>query len=446
MNFLTLLPILIVLTGSFLLVKLRFFFIFSPKKTLNCLRRALREKGALSALWLSLAGTLGVGNIVGVAFGIAVGGAGSVFWLFISAFFSSVLKYSECLISTDAKRDGSFGMANVLKKCFRPFSPVYSALCILLSLTMGTALQAKAMSESAACILGNEKIGVISAFIFTLFTLLALRKGGEKIAKITAYIIPLSTIIYIFLTFSIIFANSSRLLEVIKLIISDAFSIRAGTGGVMAFLTSRGLKEGFSRGLLSNEAGAGTSTLAHAKNCGTPVSSGLVSMLEVFFDTTLLCTLTALAVLLSVDSLDAYSSGIEIIVACFSPLGPPALFLLFFSIASFAFSTVICWYYYGKTSLSFLTDKWSGVYLTLFLSSVLSGTFVSSEILIVISDYLLFFLSVLSLFALIKNSDRLRYLSESEGLITKREFSTKARKKEALQGTRQIRFRKSRRL
>jgi AGCS family alanine or glycine:cation symporter len=252
---------------------------------------------------------------------------------------------------------------------------------------------------------------------------LAILGGTQRIEKFTSFIIPAATLLYVFLTLAVILRNPGRIPHVFKLIISDAFAFDSALGGSAAFIIISKMREGFSRGLLSNEAGAGTSAFAHARNRDeSPVSVGLVGMCEVLFDTVVLCMLTGIAVLISVPSPESYSSGLEIVKSALSSLGSFATPALTISIFAFAYSTVICWYYYGKCALSYFTKKGEPVFALLFILSVFFGAIAPSGTLIVISDYLLFFSTIISLATVIKNSDRLRFLSENEGLITKDGF------------------------
>ena len=172
------------------------------------------------------------------------------------------------------------------------------------------------------------------------------------------------------------------------------------------------------RGLLSNEAGAGTSSLAHAKNTSPDHSSvGVMGICEVFFDTTLLCTLTAVATLMSLPSPSGLS-GVEIILyGIGSVFGGASRLVMMGAIFVFAFSTVICWYYYGKCASGFVFGKNEKFFPPLFIFALISGSFFEAAYLISICDLLLFLASVISLSALMKNSDRIRRLSEKGGLI-----------------------------
>lgn len=420
MSFLNLLPLLITAVGTYFLIKLRLFFVLHPLKTAKKLRLAIKDKESVRALSLALAGTLGVGNVVGVAWGISVGGAGALFWIFVSGIFSAAIKYAESSLSADKKRDAAGGMMYVLSSSFgragKLFGIIYALLCLALSLTMGSALQ----SQSA--LFSMREVGSVPeytvAFIFAAATLAAIVGFGGKIEKATVKIIPLSTVVYVVLTLSVIVMNLSSLPSTLLRVVREASSFRSFGGGVSSFVAIKAMREGYARGLLSNEAGAGTSAMAQTKSSLAPSEVGLLGILEVFFDTTLLCTLTGLAVLLSgADKVGA--SGMKIVLAAVSaiPLGEILLTALIFA---FSYSTVICWYYYGCECIRFLFGKSSSpAFTAVFIFSVFVGYALPTSLLIYASDVLLFFMSLLTLSALIKNSERIVFLSENQGLLKK---------------------------
>ena len=429
MDISVLLPLFITAVGAYFLVKLRFFFIIHPIRALGATVRSFGKcrGAAVRSLSLALAGTLGVGNITGVAVGIIVGGAGSVFWLFISCIFASVLKYAESVLTADNLSLGG-GMMYIVKSSFRrlgsPLSALYAALCILLSFTMGAALQTNTVTETAEAAFGISPI--YPAAVMLVLVLLGVVGGGERIEKITVFLVPLTTIIYIILTFSVVMSNFAGIGKVLRLILSSAFLPESAVGGVIGFLTSKGIREGYARGILSNEAGAGTSSLAHSRNRdATPVGEGMLGMCEVFFDTALLCMLTAFAILLSVDFPEDYSSGMSLVLsAASSVFGSLAKAPLLFSVFSFAYSTVICWYYYGLECTRFLLgSRGRTPYFILFMASVTLGALSDTAALIKSVDVFLLSLTSISLLTLLKNSDRVVCLSENENIIAKREFS-----------------------
>ena len=428
MSILNLLPIIITLFGAYLLIKLRFFFVLHPIYTAKRLCGIMKDKSSRKSLALALAGTLGVGNIVGVAYGISVGGAGCIFWILVSSIFASCIKYAESLISADSRNGGHGGMMYVITASFgkvgRVFGSVYAVLCVMLSLSMGSALQAQSALESA------EKSMKISPAIFSLFFVvfvgIVIIGGAKKIENATAIIIPLATIIYILICIAVILLNFEKIPSVICEIVKGAFSIKSAAGGISAFLFSNAVKEGYARGLLSNEAGAGTSAMAQTRSQSiTPVQTGLLGMCEVLFDTVILCTLTGVTVLVSDVDFSSVSSGMTIVLnSVSSALGKPAQMFIFLLVTAFAYSTVVCWYYYGCECLNFLFGKEkSKIYATLFILITFFGAFIPSGTIIIFTDYVLFFMSVLTIIVLLKNSERIFRLSEQYGLLKKSKHS-----------------------
>ena len=419
------LPLLISAVGLYFMFKLRFFFILHPISTARKSIRALKDKRALKSFSLALAGTLGVGNVFGVAFGIIVGGPGSVFWLFISMLFAMIIKYAEVLITADSlrhDRDSHGGMFYVIydsfKKRGKVLSKIYALGVLLLSIFMGAALQCNAVTLSVSAVSEIPKISV--AFVLVILTFGAIVGGAGKIEKVTAILIPMTTVIYIFATSYIIFSNISTMPTVCVEIISSAFSVKSAMGGALAFLLSPAFREGFARGVLSNEAGAGTSCIAHARNgVFNPASSGLLGMLEVWFDTGFLCMLTAFSILLTLPDGIMVSDGMSLVMQVaglvFGSIGKWGAMLL---VIAFAFATVICWYYYGMESWAFAFGKrMRVVFLPLFLVFVLLGCFLETDIIIFAVDILMAIITALCVSALIKNSDRVRALSEKGGTI-----------------------------
>ncbi len=409
---------------------------------------------------LALAGTLGVGNITGVAFGILVGGAGSVFWLFLSGVFASVLKFAESALAKDGAEGRHGGTAYLLRKKFPRrgglLGGCYAVLCLALCLTMGAPLQAKTLAGSAASAFGVAP-GVL-AIPVALLTLLFVAGGTEKIEKFTLYFIPLTTILYILVCMIVIVRYHARIPAVLLQILSEAFSLRSAAGGIGGCLMLRGMREGFARGILSNEAGAGTSAMAHARAETSPIREGISGALEVFFDTGLLCMLTAFVLLL--PGSPSGTDGMDAVLAVFSrEFGRGGVLLLTVLVACFAFATLLCWYFYGCECLAFLfpqcvsqcvdgeekarrenlcppngrkirkirilsfsSGKTDGrvlrlAFLAVFLAAVALGPFLPARPLIAAIDLLLFLLTALNLPLLLLGADRLLSLCRGEGLL-----------------------------
>ena len=406
-----LLPIALTAVGIYLLIKLRFFYILHPLRTAGEFLTSARDREARRSLFLALAGTLGVGNIFGVCAGLLIGGAGVVFWLVLSSFFSSVIKYAETVLAfcfPGNDRGMSKVFSTVFKKKGIAISAVYSFLTILLALFMGAAIQSRAVCDVAYFSFGFSPFcsGII---LFVLF-LPCIIGGIEKIEKTTETIIPLTMIVYILMCFAVIFFNFSKIPATVNAIFSSAFRPCSIAGGGVAVA----IKEGFARGILSNEAGVGTSAMAHTRTQGrSPHIAGLFAMSEVFFDTTLLCTLTAFTVLVSCDNITSFSSPMLLIYssfcACFGKAGG---YIFSFLVLFFAYSTIICWYFYGHKCTSVIFPKGVQIYAVLFVVFLLFNSFISYEMLIYSTDYILLVMSVFTLSALVKCAERIALLSK----------------------------------
>ncbi len=422
MDFSLTLPMLVTAAGAFLLFKLRFFFVTRPKRTVRIFINSISAPSARKALSLALAGTLGVGNIFGVAAGIMIGGAGSVFWLLVSSVFAMIIKYAECVLALDCNGDGQGGMHCVLKKTLgrfgAPISYLYAVLCLSLSLFMGSAIQSNAVADVASSALKLNPIFCAIILCVTVFA--GVVGGGTKIENLTSKLIPMATIVYITATICILVANFSKLPDVIFDIFSSAFTARSAGGGAIAFISTRALREGYARGILSNEAGCGTSAMAHTRaDERTPAEAGLCGMCEVFFDTVVLCPLTALAVLVTVPSPESFITPMSLVSFAFtSTLGEWSAYLLLASIAVFAYSTIICWYYYGGECAAYLLGRRARLpFALLFFSCVFIGSLTNAQPLIFSTDLILVLMSFLTLFAVMRKSDRILTLTRDGGLL-----------------------------
>ena len=409
-----LLPILVSAMGAYMLFKLRFFFIAHPIKTARRFVSSLRKRESRRSFCLALAGTLGVGNIFGVAMGIMIGGAGSVFWLFLSSFFAMVIKYSETLLVFDNIRSGG-GMAaaipNIFSRFGRIIAPLYAAFTVTLALLMGSAMQSAAVVDVAEKML--LLMPEISALILVVLFLPSILGGAKKIESITEFLIPFTTIIYIILSFLIIFRNISSFPSAINSILSSAFSPGGILGGAFSGASFVAVKEGFARGILSNEAGVGTSALAHSRERErSPDTAGLFGMCEVVFDTGILCMLTALVILISPIDITAFATPMSLVLAAFTTtLGEWSGYILTALILAFAYSTIICWYYYGSECCAIYFPRLKKIYDFAFPAFICISSYISGEALLYLTDTTLFFMSLITLAAIFKKRERIKELS-----------------------------------
>ena len=418
--FLTFLPLFIALGGGYFLFRLRAFFIFHPRKTLALVREHQKAEGEgiFGRMSLALAGTLGVGNITGVAAGILVGGAGSVFWLFLSALCAAPLKYAESVSVLSLPCDGKrYGFPFFLEKRFRtlgiPLARLYAILTLVLALAMGSALQSAAVAEATRSF-GSDALTAIFLFSFVIFLCVSILGSADKICRATSILIPIAFVLYTIICIVTIFSNISRVLSVIFAVFQNAFSLQSVAGGTVGGALLLSVREGFLRGLLSNEAGAGTSAYAHAKSKNpSPVAEGVLGMGEILFDTVILCMLTAFSILLSVENVALYRNGTELLSAAFSSVLCDAYRIpLLLSIFLFALATSVCWYEYGRCALRFLGRRRTALFFILYVGAALLGARLGSMALIPLCDVLLFFLVAIALPALIKNATATCALTE----------------------------------
>ena len=408
-----LLPILLAVGGIYMLFKLRFFFFTHPLRTCGEIIESLKEPKARRNMFLALAGTLGVGNIVGVAVGIYIGGAGCVLWIAVSSVFASVLKYSECSCAAFFGNDRACGIPSVLsfvsRKNGKLLCGIYCILGVFIALVMGGALQSQSIASLLKLSFDIPKGCIAIVFLILLFIFCS--KGGEFLKKCTAVLVPIATLAYVLLAVVVIGANFQSIPRVFSDIFYGAFAPRGAVGGIGGFCISSVFREGFSRGLLSNEAGAGTSSIAQSEMGGMPHKAGLLGMLEVVVDTLLLCTLSGVAIL-SCGRVEGICSGVDLLFATVGDkFGITSRLALAFSVFVFAVSTVLCWLYYGRTYERMLIGK-NKLFDSFFIFAVSFGVFVEERILVLASDILLFFLTLLTMYAIIKCSDRIKALSE----------------------------------
>lgn len=409
-------PILLLISGGIITIKIRGFYFFHPIKSLKLLlKKEKHEKTSpFSALCLALAGTLGVGNIVGVASAISIGGYGSVFWMWISALLAMSLKYAEIVISMKYRkktRDGWCGGAayyicaafNSLKlwRIGKFLARAFVIFCVLNSLTMGCMLQSNAISSSLTHVFDINPI-IIGLVTTALFVAAILYKSG-RVEKITNIIVPIMSLVYIIFCAAAIYLCRSNVKNAFSLIFNGAFKRESFAGGVLGFLTSRAFKAGSMRGLVSNEAGAGTAPTAHAiSDTQIPEKQGLMGVFEVFADTIILCTLTAIVIIVSGTDI-CVSNPMAIIMNSFSSiLGKVSDLFLCASVFLFAFATLICWAKYGLSALEYLTRRpiMKTIYTIIFAALIISGTIFTSDIIWDASDFSIGIMTIINLSAI----------------------------------------------
>ena len=368
---------LIMGTGIFLSLRTRFFHIRYAKhifiKTFLSLfkkKEKISDKNKitpLQSLSCALASTLGTGNITGVAAAIAVGGAGTIFWMWLSAIFGMITKYAEYVLSVHFRQKNGGGDMYYLKyglqkNCLlsplaKPLSCAFSLFCLLASFGVGNMVQINSVSNMLESVWHIPHL--YTGIFVSVLVLIIILKGTSSIVKVTERLIPFMSVLYTGACLVVIILHLPHLPVVFKTIFEEAFGIRAVAG----FSLFEIITLGFKRGIFSNEAGLGASTIVHGQaDAKSPAEQGMWGIFEVFFDTIVSCTLTAFAILSSQRVLSG--DTISLLTGTFSSVfGKYSGAFLAVVMSLFAFSTIIGWSFYGIKSAQFL---WHGKYVTLY--------------------------------------------------------------------------------
>ncbi len=419
----------LLLLGLFFWFYLGGFPLLHPKRTLKLLFRPPKGKkdGSFRQMTVALAGTLGVGNITGVGVALSVGGPGAILWMWVGALATMLLKYAEIGLTLYQKKEKNQGAYPYIKRALgKRAATLFLLLCLLCSFFMGSLLQGNVIAEtlSESFSFSCEAVGLC-----LLFSTLLLFLGGRRfIERASSVVIPILSFLYIFFSLIVIFVNITFLPEKLSLILRSAFSLKSAGGGMMGYGFIQAMRAGISKGLFSHEAGAGTAPLAHGEAKALPAKQGLFGIAEVGIDTLVICTLTALTVLLSFDSLPPLS-GTALVSAAFATLyGRIASPLVSVAIVCFSYATVACWVYYGQVALSLFSERplYRGLYALLFSLLLPIGALSSPEGAWGMTDALLGVMTLLNGVALFKSRANVRKLTEEAGL-TKQKSKQKDR-------------------
>lgn len=374
--------ICIIGVGLYLSLRTRFLqlrkFSYAIKTTIGrVFRKREASDGAITpfqAVCTALAATVGTGNIAGVAGAIAIGGPGAVFWMWVSALLGMCTKFSEVTLAVHFREKNKQGelvggpmyyIKNGLGKHWQWLAVVFSVFGVLTVFGTGNATQVNTITTSIDSALLNFHVisessvrtcNTVIGIIITIFVALILLGGIKRIGKVTEKLVPFMALMYVILAFGVIILNIQNVPHVFYSIIYGAFNPEAITGGVVgSFFLS--MKKGVSRGIFSNEAGLGTGSIAHAcADTNKPVKQGFFGIFEVFADTIVICTLTALVILCSGVPINyGTAAGAELTIQGFtSTYGNWVSIFTAVAMCCFAFSTIIGWGLYGARCIEFL--------------------------------------------------------------------------------------------
>lgn len=392
--------ILLISSGIFITFYLKFFHLYRIRTIFSAFFKPKSQNGVspFRALTLALAGTLGVGNIAGVAAALTSGGPGAIFWMWMGALFSMLIKYSEIVLALryrQKKREGWIGGA-MYYFSNRKLGMLFSFCCIAASFSLGNVMQAQTVAETMESAFSVQPI--VIGLILALLLYLTICKGIGRITSVTMLLVPIMSAVYILLCSVVLIRHASALPSVFALIVRSAFKPQAVLGGIGGFSFAAALRAGISRGLITHEAGCGTAPMAHAgADTDSPPRQGFWGIFEVFADTILLCSLTAFVILLSWESYPALE-GMALVIACFfDPFGETAGAILALLIFCFALATMIGWSYYGRVCIDYLSPKpvYKKLYALAYSLIAILGAVTSSDKMWLLADYSVALMTIL---------------------------------------------------
>lgn len=409
--------ILILGCGLFFTLKTGFFQIQYFKNIFSetIFSKQKNKKSSIRALSAALAGTIGTGNIAGVATSISLGGPGAVFWMVFGAFLGMMTKYAEVVISMKFREKNKYnefvgGPMYYIEKGLglKSVGIIFAIILVVCSFGIGNMVQSNSVSVSLKTTLNidNRTTG-----LFLIIVCLPLiMGGGKKILSATEIIVPVMALFYIIGTVIFLTINYKYIPDAIFSIIEGAFTNEGLQGGIGGLMVSKAVKFGISRGIFTNEAGLGTSTVAHSSsNENNPVIQGFWGMFEVFFDTIIICSLTALVILTARGGslVQSSLSGMELTITAFESLyGSFGGIFIAISMIFFAVATILSWGFYGEKAINYIFgEKYSVnfIYKILYMFAIYFGSVTALNLAWDLSDLfngLLIFPNIITLLLL----------------------------------------------
>ncbi|MCI8551948.1 MAG: sodium:alanine symporter family protein [Lawsonibacter sp.] len=388
------------------------------------------------AVTTALAGTVGTGNIAGVTGAIFIGGPGAVFWMWVSAFFGMCTKYSEIALALKFRDTGANGVhkggpmyyiENGLGRNWKWLAVAFALLGGLASFGIGNIAQSSEIAGAVSGLFGLDPL--VTGIALTVLVAVVVLGGVQRIGQVTSLLVPFMSVFYVAAGVIVILMRITDLPAVLSSIFSSAFGMRPFAGGVGGYAIMLAMKNGFARGVFSNEAGLGSAPIAHAaSSTQEPAEQAIWGVFEVFFDTIVICSITAFTVLLSgfelsEAALAGYASKGAAAVAAFNAILPGTLggTIIQLSMVFFALSTILSWSYYGERCWGYLSRDnkvVTSIYKVIFVLFCIVGATGSGDLMWNISDTLNGAMAIPNLAALL-------LLSGTVAAITREYFKDK---------------------
>lgn len=443
-------PMLMLLlgTGIFLTVRLGFLqfrhFGLIMKKTVGRLfEKKENKEGTLTpiqALTTALAGTVGTGNIAGVAGAIAIGGPGAIFWMWTAALFGMCTKYSEIILAVRYRQKNAKGdyvggpmyyIQNGLGRRWKWLAVIFCVFGMIAALGTGCMTQINTIAKSIGSVFTSfrpdmdpqllQLIYLIIGIAASILTILVLFGGLQRIGNVTEKLVPVMALVYIIASLIVVISHADQILPAFGQIFEGAFNPSAIGGGLAGAVIQSAMRAGFGRGIFSNEAGLGTAPIAHAAaDVEHPVEQGLYGVFEVFADTIIICTLTALAILCSGCAPLFYgkSAAADLTILAFSTTfgSRAASVIIAACITMFAFSTLLSWSLYGGRCMEFLFgEKGMAVYQAIYVVFVVVGATTQLDLVWNLADSMNALMAIPNLIAVLALSPTVVRLTREYG-------------------------------
>lgn len=368
------------------------------------------QRGDIShfaALMTALAATVGIGNIVGVATAITLGGPGAVFWMWMTGLVGMATKYAEAVLAVKYREQGPHGMRGgpmyyISKGAGLPWLGfLFAIFTVCASFGIGNMTQANASAQILESVFHVEPW--VTGLVLMVMTALVVIGGIRSIGRFTSFLVPIMILLYIGTALFVLALNFSEVPAAFGLIFGHAFSPIAATGGFAGAAVAAAIRYGVARGVFSNESGMGSAPIAAAAaRTDDPVKQALVSMTQTFIDTLVVCTMTALMILTA----DAWTMGVSAghltSYSVAETLGQPGEILVAMATVLFAYSTLIGWSYYGEKAIEYLIGTQAVlIYRIFFIAAVIVGAMVSLEFVWNFSDLMNGMMAIPNLIALL---------------------------------------------
>lgn len=365
------------------------------------------EMSPLQALSTALAGTIGTGNIIGTGQAIALGGYGAVFWLWVAALLGMIIKYAEVALAIRyRKRDENgdwvggpmYYITQGMGKRWRWLAVAFCIFAVFASFGIGNLSQTHAIVSAVKGVMGayapdcaTNRVAPVVGCIAAILVALVLFGGMKRLGQVTECVVPAMCGIYIIMSLAVIFSNAFQIPAVLGKIVTAAFAPKAVMGAGSGIAMRQAVIWGLRRSAFSNEAGLGSAAIAHsAANTDSPAEQGLYGIFEVFVDTVVICTMTALTILLSGVPIDfGTKPGAELVTAAFATVfgGKLSALLVAGCLILFAFTTLLSWSLYGARCVQFLLGtKAVQVYQLAFVAVTLVGAGLTADVVWDLAD------------------------------------------------------------